>query len=231
MRYAEMEFGAARLRDGAEPETPPGFARVRVLACGVCATDLHLLHGMVLPRGASYPVRPGHEIAGIVEQVNGDGARVKEGDLAILHPSGAVRRVRGLCPRTGPAVRFAAHPGHARCRRLCRVRRVARLAHASGKRPGADCSGAAVRRCRHRATTRSSSPRFRPAARCACSERAAWGPPRSPSPGRWTPTSAWLRLCAASRAPNACKRWASRFTGGSSARPARCGTAWDAWTR
>jgi 2-desacetyl-2-hydroxyethyl bacteriochlorophyllide A dehydrogenase len=86
VRYAEMEFGAARLRDGDEPETPPGFARVRVLACGVCATDLHLLHGMVLPRGAAYPVRPGHEIAGIVEHVNGDGARVKEGDLAILHP-------------------------------------------------------------------------------------------------------------------------------------------------
>src|SRR6476646_11690673 len=81
-----MEFGAARLRDVAEPETPPGFARVRVLACSVCATDLPLLHGSVLPRGAAYPVRPGHEIAGIVEQVNGDGARVKEGDLAILHP-------------------------------------------------------------------------------------------------------------------------------------------------
>ena len=59
MRYAELDFGAAALRDGPEPETPPGYARVRVLACGVCATDLHLLHGMVLPPGASYPVRPG----------------------------------------------------------------------------------------------------------------------------------------------------------------------------
>jgi 2-desacetyl-2-hydroxyethyl bacteriochlorophyllide A dehydrogenase len=86
MRYAELDFGAAALREGPEPETPPGFARVRVLACGVCATDLHLLHGMVLPRGASYPVRPGHEIAGIVESINGDGARVSKGDLAVLHP-------------------------------------------------------------------------------------------------------------------------------------------------
>ena len=86
MRYAEMDFGEARLRIGPEPDTPPGFARVRVLACGVCATDLHLLHGMVLPRGATYPVRPGHEIAGVVEHVNGDGARVSEGDLAVLHP-------------------------------------------------------------------------------------------------------------------------------------------------
>src|ERR1700755_1418730 len=100
-----MEFGAAALRDGPEPETPPGYARVRVLACGVCATDLHLLHGMVLPPGASYPVRPGHEIAGIVEQVNGDGARVSEGDLAVLHPLAPrragpprKRRERQHCP-------------------------------------------------------------------------------------------------------------------------------------
>ena len=94
MRYAELDFGAAALRDGPEPETPPGYARVRVLACGVCATDLHLLHGMVLPPGASYPVRPGHEIAGIVEQVNGDGARVTQGDLAVLHPLAPC----GQCP-------------------------------------------------------------------------------------------------------------------------------------
>jgi threonine dehydrogenase-like Zn-dependent dehydrogenase len=86
MRYIELAPGQARLRVGPEPETPPGFARVRVLACGLCGTDLHLLSGMVLPRGASYPVRPGHEVAGIVEYVNGDGAPVREGDLAILHP-------------------------------------------------------------------------------------------------------------------------------------------------
>ena len=86
MRYIEMDVGAARLREGPEPETPPGFARVRVLACGVCGTDLHLLHGMVLPRGAAYPVRPGHEVAGIVEHVNQADAPVAEGDLAVLHP-------------------------------------------------------------------------------------------------------------------------------------------------
>lgn len=81
-----MDQGAARLRRGPEPETPEGFARVRVLTCGVCATDLHLLKGMVLPRGASYPVRPGHEVAGIVEEVNASDAPVAVGDLAVLHP-------------------------------------------------------------------------------------------------------------------------------------------------
>lgn len=86
MRYIELAPGQARLRVGDVPETPPGYARVRALACGLCGTDLHLLRGMVLPRGASYPVRPGHEVAGIVEHVNADGAPVSEGDLAILHP-------------------------------------------------------------------------------------------------------------------------------------------------
>ncbi len=86
MRYVEMNLGAAVLREGPEPETPPGYARVRVLACGVCATDLHLLRGMVLPRGATYPVRPGHEVAGIVEQLNAKTSAVSEGDLVVLHP-------------------------------------------------------------------------------------------------------------------------------------------------
>ena len=82
------------LREGPEPETPPGYARVRVLACGVCATDLHLLRGMVLPPGASYPIRPGHEVAGIVEHVNADDARIAEGDLVVLHPLASC----GECP-------------------------------------------------------------------------------------------------------------------------------------
>lgn len=86
MRYVEMNLGAATLREGPEPDAPPGFARVKVLACGVCATDLHLLRGMVLPRGATYPVRPGHEVAGIVEQLNGRSPAIAVGDLVVLHP-------------------------------------------------------------------------------------------------------------------------------------------------
>ena len=81
------------------PETPPGYARVRVLACGVCATDRDLLHGMVLPPGASYPVRPGHEVAGIVEGVNADDGRSREGDLAVLHPLAPCGQCSGVQAR------------------------------------------------------------------------------------------------------------------------------------
>ncbi|MGA2925547.1 MAG: alcohol dehydrogenase catalytic domain-containing protein [Solirubrobacteraceae bacterium] len=100
MRYIELDVGAASLRDGPEPPLAPGFARVRVLACGVCGTDRDLLHGMVLPPGASYPVRPGHEVAGIVERVDrsgGAGGHLTEGDLAILHPLAPC----GRCPACG----------------------------------------------------------------------------------------------------------------------------------
>ena len=48
-------------------EPGPGEVRVKVLACGVCRTDLHVLDGE-LPDPKS-PVIPGHEIVGRIEAV------------------------------------------------------------------------------------------------------------------------------------------------------------------
>ncbi len=56
-----------------DPEPGPGEVRIRVEACAVCRTDLHVVDGE-LPQ-AIYPVVPGHEIVGIVEAV---GAGVTE---------------------------------------------------------------------------------------------------------------------------------------------------------
>ena len=83
----------AFLREGSELEPPPGWALVRVIACGICGTDVHLLHGMTLPRGVEYPVRPGHEVAGLVERAEPNDF-VKVGDLVVLHPAFAC----GTCP-------------------------------------------------------------------------------------------------------------------------------------
>jgi propanol-preferring alcohol dehydrogenase len=47
------------------PEPGPGELRLRVAACGVCRTDLHLLDGD-LP-GAAEPIVPGHQIVGRVD--------------------------------------------------------------------------------------------------------------------------------------------------------------------
>ncbi len=54
------------------PEPGPGELRVRVAACGVCRTDLHLVDGE-LP-GATEPIVPGHQIAGRVDAL-GPGVR------------------------------------------------------------------------------------------------------------------------------------------------------------
>ena len=52
------------------PQPGPGEVRLRVLACGVCHTDLHLAEGEIpLPR---LPVVLGHQIVGVVDAV-GDG--------------------------------------------------------------------------------------------------------------------------------------------------------------
>jgi propanol-preferring alcohol dehydrogenase len=51
----------------AEPLPGPGEIRVRVSACGVCRTDLHVLDGEL--SGLKLPIIPGHEIVGRIEQL------------------------------------------------------------------------------------------------------------------------------------------------------------------
>ena len=53
-----------------DPAPGPGEVRLKVCACGVCRTDLHVIDGE-LPLGPM-PIIPGHEIVGVVTAV-GDG--------------------------------------------------------------------------------------------------------------------------------------------------------------
>ncbi|WAC29506.1 zinc-dependent alcohol dehydrogenase family protein [Ancylobacter sp. SL191] len=59
-----------RLEERALPRPGPGEIRVRVEACAVCRTDLHVVDGELPP--GPLPIIPGHEIVGIVE-ARGDG--------------------------------------------------------------------------------------------------------------------------------------------------------------
>lgn len=56
--------GPLRLTERAVPEPGPGELLIRVLACGVCRTDLHLAEGDLPPR--SPDITPGHEVVGEV---------------------------------------------------------------------------------------------------------------------------------------------------------------------
>lgn len=52
------------------PEPGPGDVLVRVRACGVCRTDLHVVDGD-LPTH-TLPITPGHEIVGVIESLGRD---------------------------------------------------------------------------------------------------------------------------------------------------------------
>jgi alcohol dehydrogenase, propanol-preferring len=67
-----------RLEERADPEPGDGEIRVKVSACGVCRTDLHVVDGE-LP-GIKYPVVPGHEIVGRVDRVGSDVTTHRVGD-------------------------------------------------------------------------------------------------------------------------------------------------------
>ena len=60
--------GALREVERPLPDPGPGQVQIEVEACGVCRTDLHLVDGE-LPDIRRYPIVPGHEIVGRVEQV------------------------------------------------------------------------------------------------------------------------------------------------------------------
>ena len=55
-----------------------GELRLRVLACGVCRTDLHLVDGELPPHGL--PRVPGHEIVGTVVERGAGAGRHRVGD-------------------------------------------------------------------------------------------------------------------------------------------------------
>jgi propanol-preferring alcohol dehydrogenase len=50
---------------------------VRVRACGVCRTDLHVVEGELAPRKS--PLIPGHQIVGVVEKLGEKATRLKIG--------------------------------------------------------------------------------------------------------------------------------------------------------
>jgi S-(hydroxymethyl)mycothiol dehydrogenase len=74
---------------------PPGprEVRVRVLACGLCHSDLHVVE--TKGWGTRFPILLGHEGAGVVEEVGSDVTLVAPGDRIVV----AWRAPCGECPQ------------------------------------------------------------------------------------------------------------------------------------
>ncbi|WP_213454939.1 S-(hydroxymethyl)mycothiol dehydrogenase [Rhizomonospora bruguierae] len=87
------------------PDPGPGEALVRVLACGVCHTDLHYREGGI---GDEFPYLLGHEAAGTVEAVGPGVTGVAPGDFVILNWRAVCGQCRA-CLRGRPWYCFDTH--------------------------------------------------------------------------------------------------------------------------
>jgi propanol-preferring alcohol dehydrogenase len=77
-RPGPVDSGPLVLVERDVPEPQRGQLRLRVLACGVCRTDLHLAEGDLAPRRPL--VTPGHEIVGVVDAVGPECVLYSPGD-------------------------------------------------------------------------------------------------------------------------------------------------------
>jgi alcohol dehydrogenase, propanol-preferring len=86
-----IDSGPLRSVDLPDPHPGPGQVRIRVGACGVCRTDLHLAEGDLLPHRPR--TVPGHEIVGVVDQLGSGTDRFRIGDRI------GAAWLRGTCGR------------------------------------------------------------------------------------------------------------------------------------
>jgi propanol-preferring alcohol dehydrogenase len=75
---APIETNPLELADVPKPAPTGHQVLVRVSACGICRTDLHVIEGELPPRKS--PITPGHQVVGVIEAA---------GDQAKAHPIGA----------------------------------------------------------------------------------------------------------------------------------------------
>lgn len=99
------------------PTVGPEDVLVKVLAAGVCRTDLHTLEDV--KAGRRPPIVPGHEIAGTVAKIGSDVYMINAGDLVAVHyeqPCGSCRHCRkkrtNLC-QDGHSLGFDVQGGYA----------------------------------------------------------------------------------------------------------------------
>jgi D-arabinitol dehydrogenase (NADP+) len=66
------------------PEAAPGQVRIKVGRVGLCGTDLHIHEGEF---GAVFPLVPGHELVGVVDQLGEGVTRFRIGEQVTVNPN------------------------------------------------------------------------------------------------------------------------------------------------
>ncbi|MFA4015313.1 MAG: hypothetical protein RUDDFDWM_000393 [Candidatus Fervidibacterota bacterium] len=72
------------ITDVEQPKADEGDVIVKVMACGVCGTDLHIYEGEFI---ASYPIVMGHEFCGVVVEVGEGVSHISVGERVAIQPN------------------------------------------------------------------------------------------------------------------------------------------------
>ena len=89
---ASIDTAPLLLRDLPIPEPAANEIRVRVQACGICRTDLHVVEGELPPQVEH--IVPGHQVVGVVDRLGAAATCFKEGDRVGI---AWLRSTCGLC--------------------------------------------------------------------------------------------------------------------------------------
>jgi 2-desacetyl-2-hydroxyethyl bacteriochlorophyllide A dehydrogenase len=72
------------VKDIAKPEPSENDVLIKVMACGICGTDIHIFKGRYF---GDYPVIPGHEFSGIVEKTGRNVTKFEKGNRVAVEPN------------------------------------------------------------------------------------------------------------------------------------------------
>jgi len=111
---APVETAPLQLRELPIPAPAAGEIRVRVQACGICRTDLHVVEGELPPQLPQ--VVPGHQVVGVVDGCGADVTGFRDGDrvgIAWLRSTcGRCRYCRAGNENLCPQARFTGYHAH-----------------------------------------------------------------------------------------------------------------------
>ena len=97
-------YDAARSYAVTEIPTPkpgPGEVRIKVDQVGVCGTDLHIHEGDF---NAVFPLIPGHELVGVIDQLGEGVSRFAVGEQVTVNPNVYCGQCHSVKPGLGRVV-------------------------------------------------------------------------------------------------------------------------------
>lgn len=85
---ASLDREPLRIEDVADPKPGRDEIVMRVRACGVCRSNLHMIEGDWLDSGtpSMLPIIPGHEVVGVIEAIGEDVEHLAVGDRVGVQP-------------------------------------------------------------------------------------------------------------------------------------------------